>query len=159
MQQREIQPVEYTIEQLQEQETLRFLSMTKEDAAELGAVAIEIIRQGGLSLAADIVLDGDLVFRAKLGNTGPGNDDWLRRKAATARQFGRSSMLVRRELERDDERLDDAADDDGVPLAAFGGAFPIRVGHALMGTITMSGEPDWVDHFAVVEAVRRYLAR
>jgi uncharacterized protein (UPF0303 family) len=36
---------------------------------------------------------------------------------------------------------------------------PIRVGGEVVGTITMSGEPDVVDHAAVAETVRRFLTR
>ena len=43
-------------------------------------------------------------------------------------------------------------------MKAHGGSVPIYVGGELIGTITMSGEPDVVDHETVIEAVRRYQA-
>jgi uncharacterized protein (UPF0303 family) len=148
---------EYTIEELEAQETLEFASMTNEDAVRLGEVAIEVIREIGLSLCVEIVVGGDTLFLAKLGSTGAGNTQWLKRKAATANHFGTSSLLLKRQLERDNQMLDDLSDDHEA-LAAHGGAVPIRVGGEMVGTITMSGEPDWVDHAAVIAAITRYQA-
>jgi uncharacterized protein (UPF0303 family) len=149
---------EYNIEQLEAQEQLAFASMTNEDAVALGEVAIEVIRETGLSLCVEILVGGDTLFLAKLGSTGAGNNEWLRRKAASVRHFGQSSMLLRRQLERDNQMLDELSDDHEA-LAAHGGAVPIRVGGEIVGTITMSGEPDWVDHAAAIATIERYLAR
>ena len=148
---------EYTIEELESQETIEFPSMTNEDAVELGEVGVAMIREIGLSLCVEIVVGGDTLFLAKLGSTGAGNNEWLRRKAATANHFGTSSLLLKRQLERDNQMLDDLSEDHEA-LAAHGGSVPIRVAGEIVGTITMSGEPDWVDHAAVIETITRYLA-
>ncbi len=151
---------DYTIEELEAQESLTFPSMTNDDAVDLGLVAVEVIREGDLNLAVRIVLgdDGDTVFQAKLKNTGPGNDAWLTRKAASALHFEHSSLLLRKQLERDNQMLDELSADHE-SLAAHGGAVLIRVDGEIVGTITMSGEPDHVDHAAVIETINRYLAR
>ena len=149
---------EYTIEQLEAQESIEFPSMNNEDAVSLGEVAIAVIRELGLSLCVEIVVGDDTLFLAKLGSTGAGNVQWLSRKAATANHFGTSSLLLKKQLERDNQMLDELSDDHE-SLAAHGGAVPIRVGGELVGTITMSGEPDWVDHAAVIETIQRFLAR
>ncbi|MCU1533728.1 MAG: hypothetical protein JWR53_209, partial [Glaciihabitans sp.] len=41
---------------------------------------------------------------------------------------------------------------------AHGGSIPLFVGGELVATITMSGEPDVVDHATNAEAIKRYLA-
>jgi uncharacterized protein (UPF0303 family) len=41
-------------------------------------------------------------------------------------------------------------------MKAYGGSIPIYVDGELRATITMSGEPDVVDHEAATEALRRY---
>lgn len=41
-------------------------------------------------------------------------------------------------------------------LRAHGGSVPIFVNGQVAGSITMSGEPDVVDHALVAEAIRRY---
>jgi uncharacterized protein (UPF0303 family) len=44
-------------------------------------------------------------------------------------------------------------------MKAHGGSIPLRVGGKIVGTLTMSGEPDAVDHEAAAEAIERYLGR
>jgi uncharacterized protein (UPF0303 family) len=149
---------DYSIEELETQESLMFSSMTNDEAVDLGLIAVDVIREADLNLCVEIVLGGDTVFLAKLKGTDAGNNPWLRRKAASAMHFGHSSLLLRKQLERDNQMLDDLSDDHE-ELAASGGSVPIRVGGEIVGTITMSGEPDHVDHAAVIESINRYLAR
>ena len=149
---------DYTIEELEAQESLAFPTLTNDEAVDLGLVAVEVIREAGLNLCVEIVLGGDTVFHAKLGSTNSGNNSWLQRKAASVMHFGQSSLLLRKQLERDNQMLDDLSVDQEV-LAASGGSVPIRVAGEIVGTITMSGDPDHVDHAAVIEAINRYLAR
>ncbi len=130
-----------------------------DDAVDLGLVAVQAIRDAGANLAVRIVLGGDVVFQAKLGTTGPGNDPWLAGKAAVAERFGEPSLRVRRTHEEAGTPFEERDDVDHETLKAHGGAIPIRVAGELVGTITMSGEPDVIDHQVVTEAVRRYLAQ
>ncbi|GAA2084204.1 heme-binding protein [Pseudolysinimonas kribbensis] len=134
-------------------------SFDNDDAVELGLTAVEAIRMSGRSLAVRIVLRGDVVFQAKLRSTGPGNDPWLAGKAAVAERFGEPSLRVRRTHEEAGTPFAERADVDHEVLKAHGGSVPIRVDGEVVGTITMSGEPDVVDHQVVTDAVRGYLAR
>ena len=136
-------------------------SFTKEDAVDLGTIAVALIRDRALDLAVDIVLRGDLVFRAKLGATGPGNDEWLAGKAAVARHFGVPSLLVRRRYEESGRVFADDTDPalDHDVMKPHGGSVPILVSGEVVGTITASGEPDVLDHQAASDAVAVYLAR
>ena len=129
-------------------------AFTNDDAVRLGESAVEVIRERGLNLAVRIVLRDDVVFVAKLGDTGPGNDPWLAGKAAVVARFGEPSLLVRR---RHEEAGTPFEDDD--TFKAHGGSIPIRAGGEVVGSITTSGEPDVVDHDVAAEAVRRFLAR
>jgi uncharacterized protein (UPF0303 family) len=133
-------------------------SFGNDDAVDLGLAAVAAIRDSGRNLAVRIVLGGDTVFQAKLGTTGPGNDPWLSGKAAVAETFGEPSLRVRRTHEEAGTPFEDRSDIDHDVLKAHGGSLPIRVGADVVGTITMSGEPDVVDHQVVTEAIRRYLA-
>lgn len=127
------------------------------EAHALGTIAAALIVERGLDLAVDIVTvdDDDLVFRAKLGATGPGNDEWLAGKAATARAFGVPSLAVRRRIEDGDDAAAGELQDHMKP---HGGAIPLFVDGELVATITMSGEPDVIDHATAAEAVARYIA-
>lgn len=131
-------------------------AFTNDDAVNLGLAAVEVITEWELNLAVDVMRGDDLVFRAKIGpNSGPGNDPWLAGKAAVARKHGIPSLLVRRQFEAAGTPYPEETED-GVVLRAHGGAIPILVEGAVVGTITTSGEPDVVDHAACAEAVRRF---
>ncbi len=133
-----------------------FESFTNDDAVDLGLTAVEVIIDWELNLAVDIVIGADLVFRAKLGTTGPDNDPWLAGKAAVVREFGEPSLLVKLRHEAAGTKFTDLVLDHAL-LKAHGGSIPIRVGGEIVGTITMSGEPDAIDHEAAAEAITRYL--
>jgi uncharacterized protein (UPF0303 family) len=148
---------EYTVADLEREDVFDVPTFTNDDAVDLGLAALEVIDERGLNLAVRIVLRGDVVFQAKLGTTGPGNDSWLTRKAATAMHFGEPSLLVRRRHEEAGTPFEQRTDLDHEALAGHGGSIPLRVAGELVGTITTSGEPDAVDHATSAEAIRRYL--
>lgn len=147
----------YTIAEIEQFMEHEFISFSNDDAVDLGLTAVEVISEWELNLAVDIVIGDDLVFRAKLGETGPENDPWLAGKAAVARKFGEPSLLVRLRHEADGGAFTDRTDIDHDTHKAHGGSIPIFVAGELVATITMSGEPDRIDHEAAAEAVRRYL--
>jgi uncharacterized protein (UPF0303 family) len=147
---------EFTIAELEELNHLDFPALSNDEAVALGVIAVGVIREWDLNLAVDVVLGDDLVFRAKLKSTGLGNDPWLAGKAAVARQFGEPSLLVKaRHLAAGTPF--ETLDYDHDTLKAHGGSIPLRVGGEVIGTITMSGEPDAIDHEAAAEAIHRYL--
>lgn len=148
---------EYTLAELERLNQLEFDSLTNDDAVALGLVAVEVIREWDISLAVDIVLGEDLVFRAKLRSTGPGNDPWLKGKAATALQFREPSLLVKQRHLESGTPFEDRDDVDHAVLRAAGGSIPLRVAGQIVGTLTMSGQADAIDHEAAVEAIERYL--
>lgn len=149
---------EYTAADLEREDAFDVPSFTNDDAVDLGLAAVEVIDERGLNLAVRVVLRGDVVFQAKLGTSGPDNDPWLAGKAAVAERFGEPSLLVRRRHEEAGTPFEERTDVDHDLLRAHGGSIPLRVDGELVGTITMSGEPDVVDHAAAAEAIRRYLA-
>jgi uncharacterized protein (UPF0303 family) len=148
----------FTVADLEAQAALDVETFTNDDAVDLGLIAIGLIRERGLSLAVRIVLNDDVVFQAKLRDTGVGNDPWLAGKAAVVLRFGEPSLLVRRRHEEAGTPFEERDDVDHETFKAHGGSLPIRVGGDVVGTITTSGEPDVVDHDIASEAVRRYLA-
>ena len=131
-------------------------SFDNDDAVNLGLTAVRVMHKHHVDLAVRVVLRGDAVFLAKLGTTGPGNDPWLAGKAAVAERFGEPSLLVRRRHEAAGTPFEDRSDVDHDLLRAHGGSVPIFVNGEVVGTITMSGAPDVVDHAVVAEAIRRY---
>ena len=146
----------YTVEDLEAESTFAIGEITADDATRIGIIGLGVIAERGLNLAIDIVIDGHLTFRALTGITGPANDEWLAGKAAVARHYGVPSLLVKRRFEATGGTIaDDGLD---ATYRAHGGSIPIMVAGVVRGTVTMSGEPDVVDHAAVRETVSRFLA-
>jgi uncharacterized protein (UPF0303 family) len=148
---------EFTVADLEAQPALDVVAFTNDDAVDLGLIAIDVIRERGLNLAVKVIVRDDVVFQAKLAETGPGNDEWLAGKAAVVHRFGEPSLLVRRRHEEAGTPFEERDDIDHATHKAHGGSMPIRVGGELVGTITTSGEPDVVDHDVTSEAVRRFV--
>lgn len=148
----------FSVADLEAQPTIDLPEFTNDDAVDLGLVAVEVIRQRGLTLAVRILLRGDVVFQAKVKGTGADNDPWLAGKAAVVERFGEPSLLVKLRHQEAGTPFEERDDVDHELLKAHGGSQPIRVNGELVGSITTSGEPDVVDHATTAEAVRRYLA-
>jgi uncharacterized protein (UPF0303 family) len=142
---------EYTIADLEAIEPLELPRLTRDDAVELGMIAVGVIREWQLNLCVNVVVGDVLVFSVKLGNTDRGNDEWLSGKAEAVRAHGESSLMLRRRREAAGETELEAG-----TMKFHGGCVPLFVAGQLAGTITMSGEKDVVDHEASVEAVHRY---
>lgn len=149
---------DFTIEELTELTRIDLGLFSNEEAVDLGLCAVEVITERELNLAVDIVVRGDLAFRARLGSTGPDNDPWLAGKAAAARHFEEPSLLVRRRLEASGQTVADHGLDPDA-YRPHGGSIPLRAGGEVVATITVSGEPDVVDHDVAAEALRRFLER
>lgn len=148
----------FTIAELEEQERRAFPSLGNDEAVDLGLVAVAVAREWGLNLAVQVVINGDVVFRARLKSTGSDNDPWLAGKAAVVREFGESSLLVKQRHLAAGTPFDERIDVDHSVFRASGGSIPLRVSGTLVGTLTVSGEPDGLDHAAAAEAVSRYLS-
>ena len=149
----------YTVDDLEREPALDLTEFTNDDGVDLGLAAVEVIDERGLNLAVRVVLRGDIVFQAKLGTSGPGNDPWLAGKHAVVERFGEPSLLVRRRHEEAGTPFEELPDIDHDTFKAHGGSIPIKVNGETIGSITTSGEPDVVDHATSAEAIRRYLSR
>lgn len=147
---------EYTLEQLEAEGRIELDRFTNVDAFELGTLAMTVTAEWGVSLGVDIVLDGYLVYRARLGKTGEGNDQWLSGKAAVTNHYGDSSLLVKLRREAAGSGFP-SPPRDADAMKFYGGAIPIYVDGKQTATLTLSGEKDVVDHEVAVEALRRYV--
>jgi len=148
---------EYTVSDLEYLKEVEFHSMTNDDAVALGLCAVQVIQEWDLNLAVEIVVGDDVVFRAKLKSTNAGNDPWLAGKAATAIRFREPSLLVKLRHLDSGTPFAERTDIDHDRFKAHGGSIPLRVDGVIVGTITMSGEPDSIDHEAAAEALGRFV--
>lgn len=157
----EHRPVDHAalIAEIEAQPLIDVETFTNDDAVDLGLTAVRVIRERRLDLAVRVTLRDDVVFVAKSDGTGPANDEWLSVKAAAAERMGEPSLLLRLRAEAAGTTfLAQHPELDPAVYQAYGGAVPIRAGGEVVGTIAVSGEPDAVDHAAVSEGVRQYLA-
>jgi uncharacterized protein (UPF0303 family) len=148
----------FTIADLEQLTGLDVASFDNDDAVDLGLIAVAVIREGDRNLAVQVMVGDETAFRANLRNTGSGNDPWLAGKAAVARHFAEPSLLVKLRQQEAGTTLEQQGLDFET-YRAHGGSVPVRVDGVVVGTITMSGEPDVIDHAAAMETVRRFLAR
>lgn len=148
---------EPTVAEVLAQPGLELDEITNEIGVAIGEWVVESIRAHGASLAVRVVVNGDIVFQAKLGATGPGNDAWLAGKALYTEQSGEASILGRLRPVEAGEPFDPEQYYTSDGPKPFGGSVPILVGGAVVGTVTTSGEADFVDHEVLVDGIRRFL--
>jgi uncharacterized protein (UPF0303 family) len=146
------------IAEIERQEAeLIFESFDQETAFELGTAAVAAMRTDGTPMAVQIVVGDHIVFKATTGGVSADTDPWLAGKAAAATLFESSTLRVR--LRKDaDPSIVDGIDED--TYRTHGGSFPLRVrDRGIVGTITVSGATDTVDHAIAVSALTSVLGR
>jgi uncharacterized protein (UPF0303 family) len=86
--------------------------------------------------------------------TSPANADWARRKRNVVEWLHQPSYAVGRHAIRDGKSILDMMGLSDRDHASHGGSFPIVVeGVGCVGSVTVSGLPQRVDHALVVEAL------
>ena len=141
-----------------EADRLMFQRFDEDTALELGIALVELAWAGALPVVVDIRTPNRTLFHAALPGSSPDNDDWARRKSATALQFHKPSMQVGIELKAKGRTLEYQ----GLPVSGFadhGGAVPVRVaGVGVVAVATVSGLTSAEDHAMVVRAMDQILA-
>lgn len=142
----------------EEEARLVFGRFDEDTALQLGIALVELAWADALPVVIDIRTPDRTLFHAALPGSSPDNDDWARRKSATALRFHKSSLRVGAELRAKDRTLAyqglSAAD-----FADNGGAVPVRVaGVGVVAVATVSGLPQREDHALVVRAIDQLLA-
>ena len=92
---------------LLEEEKYQFPSFWRDDVWDLGCCLVEAARATGKPLAAEIVVNGTLVFRYYPEGTGKANERWLGYKRNTVEDTQKSSLRVFAEFEVAGKTLQD----------------------------------------------------
>lgn len=147
--------IEDDIKRIQQQEArLRFTRFDNATALALGIRLAALGESREATLTIEIRLVRETVFFYTMPGGTPANADWARRKRNTVELLHRSSYGVGRSLVLEGSSL---AEKMGLPArdyAAHGGCFPIWVDAVgCVGTATVSGAPQRVDHELVVAAL------
>jgi uncharacterized protein (UPF0303 family) len=133
---------------------LQFAQFDQDAAWRLGSRLREMAIARKFGVAIDVRRFGQPLFYCTVGQTSPDNTEWVRRKSNVVARFHRSSYAVGLELKQKNKSL---ADENGLPVADYaphGGSFPIiMAGAGVIGSVTVSGLPQRVDHEMVVEAL------
>lgn len=141
-----------------EQRTLVFRDFNCDSAQEIGFLLVKQGRAEQKSITIDITIGSHQLFHCALEGTTDENDQWVIRKNRVASKFQKSSYYISILLMSQNKSIEDAYGLSSVEYAPFGGAYPIiTVDHGFVGTITVSGLPDYEDHEMVVNAIKWYL--
>ncbi|TCK43325.1 uncharacterized protein (UPF0303 family) [Paraburkholderia sp. BL8N3] len=137
-----------------QEKALVFPQFDSDRAWQIGSQLREMAVARGAAVAIDVRTFGHRLFFAALDGTTPDNARWVERKARTVEHFRRSSYAIGLALQQAGTTL---AQKYGLPadeFASHGGAFPLRVaGAGVIGSVTVSGLPQRMDHQMVVEAL------
>ena len=144
------------------EDELTFTVFTNKEAVELGECVIKIAREKNLPIATRVYIGDWIAFHASLPGSDAENDRWMARKVRTVAAKGHSSMCLRilaeeaGIAEKDWYVQNNLTESDH---AIHGGAFPLRVDGAHVGTVVVSGIPQAEDHGLAVAGLREFLAR
>jgi uncharacterized protein (UPF0303 family) len=141
-----------------QEEQLQFRSFDAETAWVIGGRLRAVAEARGLAVAIDIQMNGHSLFFTAMRGTTPDNVDWIRRKRNVVLHFHRSSYAIGLQLQKDTTTLAERAGMADRDYAPHGGCFPIKLRDtSCVGTITVSGLPQRIDHELVVEVLAEYL--
>ena len=144
---------------LGEEQILKLLSLTNNDAIEIGQIAVTLGSHRKLPIAIEVRIGDWIVFHASLEGAKPENDRWINRKVAVVVLNQHSSMFERVSAE---ERGVDWHKENGVneeTHAIHGGALPLITEDGFKGMLIISGLPQVEDHLLAIEVLTEFLAR
>lgn len=140
-----------------QEEVLQFKRFNEEDAWALGSAMRTHAMSKSLPLVMDIRIGIRPLFYFAMPGTTPENPDWVRRKINTVYRFEACSYRVGLEHKAKGSPFDQSRGVDPLQYAPAGGGFPIRLGGALVGAVTVSGIPQRDDHNFVAENIANFL--
>lgn len=145
---------------IEEQERrLVFPRFSYEDAWILGNILVKLGMERDLPIAIDIMRGEQKMFHAALPGSTANNDSWIDRKARVVREHGESSLLVGARARLKGKPFEEQPVNDPRLQAAAGGCFPVNLaGSGTVGTVAVSGLPQYDDHALVVEAIELFLS-
>ena len=139
---------------LKQEESTRFVLLTKEIAVGVGEKAARLAADRNLPITISVELDGEEVFRKALPGAEDAHAGWITRKANVVRMTGHSTMYERvraEELGINWHEVNGVKDE---THAIHGGGFPLAlISGELRGILLISGLPQVEDHLLAVEVL------
>jgi uncharacterized protein (UPF0303 family) len=141
----------------EQERQLTFPAFDAHTAWAVGSTLRRLALDRGHSIVIDIRRFGspcEPLFYAALPGTTPDNARWVQRKSNVIARFHRSSYAVGLYLAESGSTISEKYALPEADYATHGGAFPLAVtGAGVLGSITVSGLPQRIDHELVVEAL------
>ncbi len=143
-----------------EESKLIFERFGLKEAHVIGLYLVKMAQEKTMAITIDIQIGQHQVFHYACEGTNEENDEWIIRKNNVARHFKKSSFYISRMLIDYDKNISEDYNLDESDYAPFGGSVPILVEErGMVGTITVSGLLDHIDHEVVVKGIKWYLSK
>lgn len=139
-----------------EHSELEVARFDRRDAWSLGSSIAARALAESYPVAVDVRTASGILFHASMPGATGDNDEWVRRKAATALRFEMSTALLEARVAAGGRDMFEPGWLDPADYAVAGGAVPVRVsGVGVVAVATVSGLPSADDHDLVVQALRQ----
>jgi uncharacterized protein (UPF0303 family) len=138
---------------IQRETRLILRRFTPDDAWWLGCFLRNAGHKAQAPIAVEITVGQTTLFSMLLAGATADNLGWIKRKVAVAWRYQLSSYVMNQKFAADDGMFERFGLDHQT-YAAAGGAVPIRVADVgMIGTVAVSGLPQWDDHNMVLDAL------
>lgn len=138
---------------------LQFEHFDNQTAWELGCLIKSRAEARQINVAIEIVRNGDRLFSFAMPNTARDNQSWIKRKRNVVDRYQHSSWYMGQYYQAKGKTIDQASLVDPTEFAPYGGSFPLIIkGVGVVGSISVSGLPQYEDHQLVVDSITEYLA-
>ncbi|MDF2155176.1 heme-degrading domain-containing protein [Vibrio sp. CAU 1672] len=143
---------------LAQEKALQFSEFNPDIALQLGSLIKQNAECKGASVAIDITLNGHCLFRHAMRGTSIDNQEWITRKRNVVDRYQHSSWYMGQYFKAKGKTIEEAAFVDSKQFAPFGGSFPLIIKNVgVVGSISVSGLPQYEDHLLVVETLKSFL--
>ncbi|MBD1564682.1 heme-degrading domain-containing protein [Vibrio sp. SA48] len=144
---------------LAQEAELQFNEFDNQTAWELGSLIKNRAEAKQVNVAIEIVCNGHRLFSFAMPDTTCDNQCWIERKRNVVDRYQHSSWYMGQYYKAKGKTIDQASLVDAKEFAPYGGSFPLIIrGVGVVGSISVSGLPQYEDHKLVVDTIADYLA-
>lgn len=138
---------------------LQFEAFNNQTAWELGSLIKSRAEEKQVNVAIEIVRNGHRLFSFAMPDTSRDNQCWIERKRSVVDRYEHSSWYMGQYYKEKGKTIDQASLVDAKEFAPYGGSFPLIIrGVGVVGSISVSGLPQYEDHKLVVDTITEFLA-
>ena len=145
---------------LAQEKELQFEHFSHQTAWLLGTLIKQKAELREAAVAIDITLNGHSLFSYAMAGTSPDNQHWIARKRNVVDRYRHSSWYMGQYYKAKGKTIEQASLVDAKQFAPFGGSFPLTIKNVgVVGSVTVSGLPQYEDHVLVVESIQTLLSQ